>query len=124
MKEDAEIALCRAQADDEEGPRYAPWDPDEKQPVCELSVKVIHKTEGVLRVNKFIDLPSGPGDKLGNSGAKTFAALGISEDQIENGFDETKLEGKKVVVEVSHSTSKKTNITHANIKSVVLKQVK
>lgn len=124
---EAEIAVCRANTP-EGGPLYKPWDLENGEPkagakpAIELTVKVDHETLGTLRVTKWMDCPTSPEDRVGGT-YKTFAALGVSKEQLEGGFEPTSLEGTKVVVVVSNTPAKDDpNKIYANMKGISLKE--
>tara|TARA_R110002020_G_scaffold333628_6_gene549055 strand:- start:522 stop:956 length:435 start_codon:yes stop_codon:yes gene_type:complete len=120
---EAEVVACSATADDG-SVRTKPWPTvkggDHHHACCELTVAVQHPTKGVMRVTQFLDIPESADEKLGNRTAKTFRQLGISDEQIENGFDETQLVGKQVIITVTNSVS--GDNTYANIANVLLRK--
>jgi len=118
---EAEIAVCRGTQEDG-SPMVRPWKNEDgsiknPQPCLQVVVKVNHPDKGVMRLNDWIDAPADETQEIGERLSKFFNQLGITDEILEAGFDETQLEGTPVIVTVKNTQS--NGKMYANISGLV-----
>ncbi len=96
-----ESAFCET----EFGPVTMPW--DKTAPACQLMISTETPDKGLVRISHFLELPKDEKSEIGTRTKNTLNSLGVTDEEIENGFDESSLINVRVVMEVKRAPSKK-----------------
>jgi hypothetical protein len=99
-------------------PTVMPW--DHSIPALQLVISTETADKGLIRMNHYLELPTTPDAEIGTRTKNTLNALGVSDEQLEGGFDEASLVNTRVVMEVKRAPSKKDpSKVYSNIQQLV-----